>query len=519
MPARISCGLICVVFATLRSEQTDIGINPLLGTCDRPRDEQSDSQFMNAAGRPNRQQRAAKPVPGLGGYVDAAKLKEVTRLITGADQESLKKTLDEWPLEAFFELLVELPLKSASRLFSWMEVGKSAAVLAELRPEYRALLTQDSTVERLRQILDRLPVDEAADTLNELPAEIQLQLVPHLEQADELAKRLRQPKDTVGRVMSQQLLALTADRTVEDAISEVREHAETIQRLDDITIIDEDRRPIGTVRLKRLLLLPSNARLGDVMSSGISVVSAETDRENIARLTAHENLNSVPVVDNDGRLIGQISVRQLQRIMHDEATEDLSLINKLPVDAKPSDPIARIVKGRLPWLLAGLIGATMAAAIVGAYEDELERAAIVAAFIPVVISLAGNAGLQASAVTVQALATGSIWARELDWRFFRELGGSIANGVIAGAILAILIAIATPILEIEQPLHLALAVSFSLLAVIVIAALVGTFVPMALKRVGVDPAAATGVFITTSNDVLGVMIYFLLANELYFVHF
>lgn len=454
-----------------------------------------------------------------GQYVDAAKLEEVTLLIADEDQEVLRKTLEPWPLEAFFELLVQLPLKSASRLFSWMEIGKSAAVLAELKPEYRALLTQDSTIERLREILDRLPVDESADTLNELPADIQQQLVPHLEQSDELTKRMQQPKDTVGRVMSRRLLALPADRTVEDAISEVRENADTIRRLDDVTVIDDDRRPIGTVGVKRLLLLPPEARLGDVMSSGVSVVSSETDQENIARLAAHENLRSVPVVDQDGRLIGQISVRKLQRIMHDEATEDLSLISKLPVDAKPTDPITRIVKGRLPWLLAGLIGATIAAAIVGAYEEELERAAIIAAFIPVVISLAGNAGLQASAVTVQALATGSIWARDLDWRFFRELGGSAVNGVVAGAILAGLIAIATPILEIEHPLHLALAVSFSLLAVIVIAALVGTFVPMALKRVGIDPAAATGVFITTSNDVLGVLIYFLLANELYFIHF
>ncbi|MEM7445506.1 MAG: magnesium transporter [Pseudomonadota bacterium] len=474
---------------------------------------------MTEASQPKSRRRSKVIAPRHGSYVDATKLDEVTRLIAAGDQDTLKTTLNAWPIEAFFELLVELPLKSASRLFSWMEVGKSAAVLAELKPEYRALLTQDSTVERLREILDRMPVDEAADTLNELPSEIQQQLIPHLEHADALSNRLQQPKDTVGRVMSRQLLALTADRTVEDAIAEVREHAETIRRLDDITVIDDNQRPIGTVRLKRLLLLPSDALLGDVMSSGVSVVSAETDQENITRLTAHENLNSVPVVDNDGRLIGQIGVRQLQRIMHDEATEDLSLINKLPVDGKPSDPITQIVKGRLPWLLAGLVGATMAAIIVGAYEDELERAAIVAAFIPVVISLAGNAGLQASAVTVQALATGSIWARELDWRFFRELGGSVVNGLVAGAILAILIAIATPFLEIEQPLHLAIAVSFSLLAVIVIAALVGTFVPMALKRAGIDPAAATGVFITTSNDVLGVMIYFILANEIYFIHF
>ncbi len=452
-------------------------------------------------------------------FVDSKGLREVTRLIEAKDQKALRKKLNSWPPEAIFELLIRLPLPSASLLFSLMEVGKSAAVLAELKSEYRALLAKGSTIGRLREILDCLPIDEAAETLNALPVDIQTQIVPQLKQSDELAKRLEEPRDTVGRVMSRRLLALSKERTVEEAIAEVRAHAETIRKLDDITVIDNDRRPVGTVGVKRLLLLPPEARLSDVMRGELSVVSAETDKEDVARLAAHENLRSVPVVDQDGRLIGQIGVRQLQRIMQDEATEDLRLISKLPNAGRPTDPIARIVKGRLPWLLAGLLGATLAAMIVGSYEEELERAAIVAAFIPVVISLAGNAGLQASSVTVQALATGSIWARDLDWRFFRELGGSVINGLIAGALLAGLIAIASPFLEIEQPIQLALAVSSSLLAVIVIAALVGTFVPMLLKRFGVDPAAATGVFITTSNDVLGVLIYFLLANRLYMIHF
>ncbi len=455
----------------------------------------------------------------LNRHVDTERLLEIKRLIKTNDRASLRETLEDWSPEAIFELLIHLPLKSASLMFSWLEIGKSAVVIAEIKPEYRALLTRYSNLDRLREILDCLPLEEAAETLNVLPAEVQAKLVPQLERSEEFARRLQQPKDTIGRVMSRQLLALSGQCTVEEAIVEVRENAETIRKLDDVTVIDDDHRPIGTVNLKRLLLLPPDSKLGDVMRGEVQVVSAVTNKEDVARLSAHENLQSVPVVDQAGRLIGQISVRQLQQIMHDEATGDLRLISRLPVVARPTDPIRRIVKGRLPWLLAGLVGATLAAMIVGSYEDELERAAIVAAFIPVVISLAGNAGLQASSVTVQALATGSIWARELDWRFFRELGGSVINGVIVGMILAAMIAIAAPVLEIEQALHLAMAVSISLITVIIIAALVGSFVPMLLKRLGIDPAAATGVFITTSNDVLGVLIYFVLANRLYIAHF
>ena len=202
--------------------------------------------------------------------------------------------------------------------------------------------------------------------------------------------------------------------------------------------------------------------------------------------------------------------------MREEAAEDLLHMSNVSADAKSTDPIGRIVKGRLPWLLAGLIGASVAAMVVGSYEDELERAAILAAFIPVVLSLAGNSGLQASAVTVQALATGTVWTGDLASRFAKELGGALINGAVAGAILAALVLGVAQVFEIDQPTRLALATSLSLLTVTTIAALVGAFVPMALDRIGIDPAMATGVFITTSNDVLGVLVFFVMATWFYF---
>lgn len=445
-----------------------------------------------------------------------ATIEAVKTLVKSKERKSLKAQLKSWTPEDVVDLLVHLPLKHARRLFSLMEIGPSTKVLSELKPEFRAVITEDATIERLREILDRLPADKASETLEALPDDVQERLSTQLKHTDKVAEILAHAKDTAGRVMSRRLLALPPDCTVETAISEIRRHAETIRKLDDIYVIDSEHRPLGAISTKRLFLLPGEMQLGDAMRHLITVVSADMDQEEVGRIAARKDLRAVPVVDQTGRLIGQITVRQLQKIIYDEATEDLRYMSKLPADAKPTDPIWRIVRGRLPWLMAGLIGATIAAMVVGSYETELERAAILAAFIPVVMSLAGNAGLQASAVTVQALATRSIWARDLVWRFVRELGGALINGAAVSLILALLILIAGQFFDISETHRLSMAVSLSLLTVITIAALVGAFVPMALDRIGVDPAIATGVFITTSNDVLGVLIFFWMATEFYF---
>ena len=443
-------------------------------------------------------------------------IKAVKRMIKAQERPALVAQLTAWSPEDVMDLLVQLPLKRARKLFDWLPAGPSDKVLAELRPEFRAVITEDATVDRLRRILDRMPPDEALETLEALPDEVQETLLPQLSAADDIASRRQHAKDTAGGVMTRRLVALTEDCTAGTAIAEIRKHADIVRKLDDVFVIDGEHRLLGVLNAKRLLLVPAETRLGDVMRRDVTSVSADMDQEEVSRIAARGDLRAVPVVNQAGQLIGQITIRQLKRIMREEAAEDLLHMSNVSADAKSTDPIGRIVKGRLPWLLAGLIGASVAAMVVGSYEDELERAAILAAFIPVVLSLAGNSGLQASAVTVQALATGTVWTGDLASRFAKELAGSLINGAVAGAILAALVLGVAQVFEIDQPTRLALATSLSLLTVTTIAALVGAFVPMALDRIGIDPAMATGVFITTSNDVLGVLVFFIMATWFYF---
>lgn len=440
----------------------------------------------------------------------------VKRLIKAKDRATLTAQLAAWPPENIMDLLVHLPIKHARKVFDWLPAGPSHKVLAELRPEFRAMLMQDATVERLAALLDSMAVDDAADTFAALPDEVQDKVLPRLPAADPIVSAAEYRHDTAGRVMTRRMVALPEDSTVGSAITEIQQNAELIQKLDDVFVVDGERRPVGTFRPKRLLLAPPETKLSEIMARDITTVSADTDQEEVVRIAARQDVRSVPVVDRDGRLVGQVTLKQLRRIVHDESVEDLLRMGSVSAEATSTDSIRRIITGRLPWLLAGLIGATVAALVIGSFEEQLQQAAIVAAFIPVVMSLAGNSGLQASAVTVQALATGTVWTGDVGWRFVRELAGALINGTVAGSILAALILIGSQIFDIEAPVRLAASVSLALLTVTTIAALVGAFVPMALDRIGIDPATATGVFITTSNDILGVLVFFVSATMFYF---
>ncbi|MGF1660536.1 MAG: magnesium transporter [Rubrimonas sp.] len=223
----------------------------------------------------------------------------------------------------------------------------------------------------------------------------------------------------------------------------------------------------------------------------------------------------MPVVDAEGRLLGMIAADELLAIERAEAAEDMKVMAGLDPDASAADGPLAILRRRLPWLSGGLIGSGVAALVAGAYEDALTEAAILASLIPIVMSLAGNAGIQASTVTVQALGAGALWVGDLWGRVLREIGGALLNGGAVGLLVAAGVMGMAQIVEIERPEMLALTAVLTLLAVTVQASTIGAVMPIALERLKFDPAFATGVFIATSNDVVGVLIFFLIATTFY----
>ncbi|MEA3639148.1 MAG: magnesium transporter [Lamprobacter sp.] len=439
---------------------------------------------------------------------------EFARLIKAGARETVLKAVRRMPPPSMVSLFVHLPLKRARKLTSWLDQPQ-LRIIAELNPSFRAALLDDVAVQRLIDVLDGFEPEEAADALDDLPDEVAEQVLPRLRERETIETLRGYGEESAGSIMSRKFVAVPVDWTVGQVTADIRANAEAIEKLYAVNVVDAEQRPVGYLRLRDLLLAPKETPVEQIMQTDFVAVGPETDQEEVARFADRYELSVVPVVDRDGRLIGRITPKQLRRVLREEAEEDLNLMSGLPADSRPDQPIRRIIRGRIPWLLAGLAGATLSAAVVGAFEEQLAKAAILASFIPIVMSMAGNAGIQAATVAVQGLSSGTVTFADLGWRLGKELIAALANGAIAASVLILLVLLATQFIEVQHPIILALTAGLSLLSVILVAVLVGASIPILLERVGIDPAMATGVFITTGNDIISVALFFLLMMTFY----
>ena len=412
-------------------------------------------------------------------------------------------------------LILQLKPKRARRLLDMLPDAPSLALVAELDPWISEHLLDEKLQKRISRIAARLPVEDAADFLADTPEELKERALAEHPHQVALRTALDFREETAGAIMQRRLVAVPIAMNVGEAVAEIRARADRIDRLYTVYVVDAERRLLGFLKLRDLLLNPPETPLRDLVRMDAVSVSADTDREEVARLAERADLAMVPVVDAQGRLLGVVTTEDLLETEREEAAEDMMLMSGLDPDTSPANGPLRIVPRRLPWLAAGLIGSGTAALVVGSYEDALAEAAILATLIPIVMSLAGNAGIQASTVTVQALASGSYWAGDIFGRTLRELGGALLNGIAVALLVSLGIFVLSTIAEVPEPTLLALTAGLTLVAVMVQASVIGSLVPVILDKLKFDPAVATGVFITTSNDVIGVLIFFVIATTLY----
>lgn len=412
-------------------------------------------------------------------------------------------------------LILMLKPRRAREVLRLVPDAPSLAVLEELDPSIRDRLLDTEGEQRIAKIAARMSVPNAADFLADAPEHLVEAALAIHPAAGELRAALAFKDDSAGSVMRRRLVAVPQDWTVGQAIEEIRANSDLIDRLYAVYITNGGRRLVGYLKLRDLVLYPTDTVVGSIMRTDTVTVSTDTDREEVARIAERENLPVLPVIDAQGVLLGLITTTELREIDRDEAEEDMKLMSGLAADSTAMDGPLQIVPRRLPWLTAGLIGSSIAALVVGAYEEALTEAAILASLIPIVMSLAGNAGIQASTITVQALASNALWVGDISGRVLRELGGALLNGSIVGLIIGTGIMVLSSFLAIDRPALLALTALLALVVVTVQASVVGSLVPLALKRLRLDPAVATGVFITTSNDVVGVLIFFIIATTIY----
>jgi len=450
--------------------------------------------------------------------VNQAVVEEVSRLIKAKERERLRAVLDHWSPPDVVALFVALPLKRARKLFEWRG-RETVKAMALLNPDLRTALLKDASIARIVKVLDKMEPEQALQDLDDLPEEVAQQVFPRLRARAAIEELRAHGEDSAGSIMSRKFVAVPIDWTIGMVTAEIRANARRIEKLYGVSVVDIQRRPVGYLKLRDLLLLPKEIGVREAMHTDFVAVTPDTDQEEVAHLADRYELNVMPVVDANGQLVGRITPDRLQQVIRDEAEEDIKIMAGLATDTQPDESVRRIVRGRAPWLLVGLVGASLSGVVVGAYEEQLAQAAILASFIPIVMSTAGNAGIQASTVAVQGLATGTLTFADLGWRLGKELLGGLANGAIAAVAVALVlfVLLVSRLGGIEAPLRLVITAGLAEMTVVVAAVTVGSTIPVILDRLGIVPAMATGVFITTGNDILAVLIFFVTVTLFYFV--
>ncbi len=411
------------------------------------------------------------------------------------------------------ELFDSLKAAEASYIFKLLPSDIAAEVMIELNEVDREkLLATLTSREIAEQVIDFIDSDDAADVLSELPEEKKsevLALISDEEQKSDIFDLLRYEEDSAGGMMATELVKVRGSWTIARGIREMRKQAEEVDQVYTIYVVDEDDRLVGVLPLKKLLFSSSSikTRISEIFDDApMHYVHPDTTGEQCAKMMEKYDLVALPVVDTDMRLLGRITIDDVVDFIKEEAEKDYQLASGISESVEASDNVWLLSRARLPWLLIGLFGGMIVSKVIGTFEAQLEEVAILVIFMPLIAAMAGNVGVQSSAIVVQGLANKSLSSSSVFNRLLKEFSVALLNGTICG------VTIFAYSVIFERNLALSYTVGISLLTVIIIAALFGTLVPLTLEKLRIDPALATGPFITTSNDIIGLTVYFTFAK-------
>ena len=435
-------------------------------------------------------------------------LTEIQSAISSKNKKKLLKHTADLHYADLAEVINELDAQEATYLVKLFPSEKTADVFTELDEDLREQILAKLTSEEIAAEIAELDTDDAVDIITELDEAIAKEVISNLndrEHAAEIVELLRYDEDTAGGLMAKELIRVNENWSINNCVREMRTQAGQVTRVHSIYVVDDDNTLKGRLSLKDLLMAPDNAHIKDVYIKKVDYVEVGENSEEVAKIMAKYDLEAIPVVDEMRRLVGRITIDDIVDVIKEEADKDYQQMAGITQDVEASDSILELTKARLPWLIVGLLGGLGAAVIMGGFEDILAKHALLFFFTPLIAAMAGNVGVQSSAIIVQGLANDDIKGGILP-RVFKEMLLALFNGII----LAVLLFACTWIWK--GSLASAIAISISLIVVIIIAGIIGTFTPMFLHKNKIDPALATGPFITTCNDIFGILIYFWIAK-------
>ena len=436
---------------------------------------------------------------------------ELRNLLAQGQDSAVLDLMDGLHSADVAEIAGELEITEVLAMLQLMPAERWTDILVYFEDDVQSEILENFTGKEIAEVvLENIDSDDAADLMADLSDEKKrevLQNIGDIEYAKDLADLLTHAEGTAGALMATEMVKVNENWTVSRCVREMRRQAEEVEVVHAVYVIDDHDILLGSLSLKKLLTTGAKTPITGVYDRSVRAVTSTTDEAEVARIMNKYDLFVVPVVDDMGRLLGRIMIDDIVDVMQEEADSNYQLMSGLSDDVDQNDGLFAMTRARLPWLLVGLVGGILTSTVVGRNEGELSLIPQLAFFMPLIGAMGGNVGVQSSAIVVQGLANSSLPGTLLQ-RLSRELGVGLLNGMLcATAILAYSWAAG-------HGLMFAVAVGSSLLSVIIFASLFGTAVPWALNHYGIDPALATGPFITTTNDILGLSIYFAIANAL-----
>jgi len=437
-------------------------------------------------------------------------ISKIKKLIEDNNRDKLLSSLADIhyaDLAEIFELLETTEVIFLVKIF---DKQKIADALAEIDEDLREIILEKLSAKEIAEKIVELDTDDATDVISELTEERQERVFSQIKDAeltDDIKELLKYDEDTAGGLMAKELVSVNENLSISKCLDEIRKQAKNVTRVHSIYVVDSKNRLKGRLSLKDVVTAKSRSKVRDIYIPNVDYVTVDQEGEDVAKIMSKYDLEAIPVTNKRKTLLGRITIDDIVDLIKDEAEKDYQLAAGISSEVEVNDSIFQLTKARLPWLFLGLLGGLGSVFILKDFEQIMNQPDLRNLFFytPLIAAMAGNVGVQSSAIIVQGLANDLVKGSLLN-RLFKEVGLSLINGFALSVILIIFGQI------VNQDLSMSLTIAGSMMGVIIIAALVGTFVPIILDKQGIDPAIATGPFITTANDIFGIFLFFYIAK-------
>ena len=440
-------------------------------------------------------------------------ISDISDAINKGDSHFIVSHVNELHPADIAEIMDYVNLQEAQYIYELLNEEQAADVLVEIVEDVRDKFLASLSAKEIAESIENMDSDDATDLIQDLPEKKQEEVLSEIKdesQSSDISDLLAYEEDSAGGIMAKEFVAANSGWTVKEALTMLRKQVEDVDNVYTIYVTNVQSKLLGTLSLKKFLYASDQTLIKDLYRPDPIVVDAMVPAEEVASIMEKYELVVIPVVNDLGVLIGRITIDDALEVIKEEAEKDYQMASGISEKVESSDNIWMLSRARLPWLLIGLTGGILGAYVIGGFEDKISEFPVMASFIPLILAMGGNVGVQSSAIIVQSLANNSLEIETIAKKLIKELLVALVNGVICS-----LIALFFCLFTENDPL-LSLTIGVALISVFLYAGLFGTFIPLILNRYKIDPALATGPFITTTNDVIGLLLYFLIGWALYF---